>query len=585
MHVEFKTLKFKNVLSYGNRWTEIDFTSGLNLIKATNGSGKSAILDAINFCLFGKPFRNIKIGQLINKYNAKNLVVGMTFQINKDEYEIIRGLKPGIFKLARNGNEIDDLSSKRLNQEEIEKLLGINERLFKNIVGIAVTNNKPFLTMSIGDKRSLIESIFNIDVLSAMAREVKKRNTLNDSELRLKLSENKGIQTSIADNKSYIERINKYIEQFDETKKTTCENLQKSIGEYEKAISSIESNISKGNSAVEKLEAKVEPPSTEDFIKVSQEIGAAQNTEKTVTKNLKDIGEGAFCPLCGGELDEGHSVTHIKELKATLDKLKNEVLPRLIKQQAALNKKKEEYDALQQKINVIKQKVVAEQVKLKTNTQHLETLRKQLKTEQEKKCDFNTSDYEKKLVELEITAAKLGSEINEAEHRLKIDSKLIDILGDEGLRMYFFKKLLPILNKRINYYLKRFELPATLELNPMMEETITTGRFEQSYNQFSNGEKARIDMAILLSFFDISKMISNWSCSILFVDEVMDAGVDSNGTEQFLSTFYSIVSEEDKNVGIYIISHKLADVQINWSNVIEVQKKSMFSELKKGSEK
>ena len=139
MHVEFKTLKFKNVLSYGNRWTEIDFTSGLNLIKATNGSGKSAILDAINFCLFGKPFRNIKIGQLINKYNAKNLVVGMTFQINKDEYEIIRGLKPGIFKLARNGNEIDDLSSKRLNQEEIEKLLGtdnteeLKELLYENI--------------------------------------------------------------------------------------------------------------------------------------------------------------------------------------------------------------------------------------------------------------------------------------------------------------------------------------------------------------------------------------------------------------------------------------------------------------------
>ena len=148
--------------------------------------------------------------------------------------------------------------------------------------------------------------------------------------------------------------------------------------------------------------------------------------------------------------------------------------------------------------------------------------------------------------------------------------------------MFFFKKLLPILNSRINYYLKKFELSATLELDPSMNETIMTGRFEQSYNNFSGGEKARIDMAILLSFFDISKMISNWSCSLLFVDEVMDGGVDNNGIEQFLGTFYSLVTEQDKNIGIYIISHKLSDVQINWTNIIKVEKKSMFSELKVG---
>lgn len=134
MFVDFKRIKFKNILSYGNAYTTFDFHGGLNLIKASNGSGKSTILDAINFCLFGKPFRNIKMAQLVNKYNDKDMVVTMEFVIGADSYEITRGLKPALFELKKNGQIVNSLSSKKLNQEEIDKLIGINERLFKNIV-------------------------------------------------------------------------------------------------------------------------------------------------------------------------------------------------------------------------------------------------------------------------------------------------------------------------------------------------------------------------------------------------------------------------------------------------------------------
>lgn len=582
MHVEFQSIKFKNVLSYGNRMTELDFSSGLNLIKASNGSGKSTILDAINFCLFGKPFRNIKIGQLVNKYNKKGLLVNMKFKIGNDQYEITRGYKPDVFALSKNGNEIENMSSKRLNQEEIEKLLGINERLFKYIVGIAVTNSKPFLTMSIGDKRSLIESIFNIDVLSLMAREVKKRNSMNESDLRLKLTENNGLQTQVNDNNEYIKKIQKYIEQFDETKKATCAELERTISQYEEAIEKQKANVAKGNAAIKRQSTKSVLPSSEEMYKVNASIGAAEHSKKSIEKNLRDVGTGTFCPLCGAELDSGHAAEHIKELKAELKTLTEETLPGLIAEQQKLNEQKLVYDEAQSKINLIKQKVVAEQVKLSSNETQLGKLKTQLAAEQNKVCDFKTDEYKEKLKELNKRAEELAKNIAEVEHKITIDTKIIDILGDEGLRMFFFKKLLPILNSRINYYLKKFELSATLELDPSMNETIMTGRFEQSYNNFSGGEKARIDMAILLSFFDISKMISNWSCSLLFVDEVMDGGVDNNGIEQFLGTFYSLVTEQDKNIGIYIISHKLSDVQINWTNVIKVEKKSMFSELKVG---
>ena len=580
MHVEFQSIKFRNILSYGNKWTEMNFSSGLNLIKASNGSGKSTILDAINFCLFGKPFRNIKIGQLINKYNKKNLVVNMKFKIGLDQYEITRGIKPDVFMLSKNGEDIESMSSKRLNQEEIEKLLGINERLFKYIVGIAVTNSKPFLTMSIGDKRSLIESIFNIDVLSLMAKEVKKRNSMSESDLRLKITENTGVENSIKDNTDYIKKIEKYAEQFDENKKATCNELVRVIKQYEEAIEKQNGNIIKGNNAIEKASKDAVEPSTDEFIKINTELGAIQHTQKTIEKKLSKINDETYCPLCGAELDEGHAKKHIDELKTELAEIENIKLPKLLEEQKILNNKKKEYDEVQSKINLIKQKVVAEQVKLANNQTQLSKLKDQLETEKNKVCDFKVDDYKTKLSDLKERAKTLADEIEKIQHKIKVDTKIIDILGDEGLRMYFFKKLLPVLNNRINHYLKKFELSATLELDPSMNETIMTGRFEQSYNNFSGGEKARIDMAILLSFFDISKMISNWSCSLLFVDEVMDGGVDNNGIEQFLGTFYSIVSEQDKNIGIYIISHKLSDVQINWSNIIEIEKKSMFSELK-----
>lgn len=583
MFVKFEKLKFKNILSYGNKWTELDFSGGLNLIKAQNGSGKSTILDAINFCLFGKPFRNIKMGQLINKYNGKDLLVEMQFSVNNDKYKILRGLKPNVFELSKNGAMIDSLSSKRLNQDEIDKLIGINERLFKNIVGIAVTNNKPFLSMSIGDKRALIESIFNIDVLSMMGREVKKRDGLNKSEQRLKLAELSGLRSNEEDNKKYIEKIKEYIDKFDETKKKDEKNLMNSIDECEKNVKIQMKHIADGNAAIENLQNAVEQPSNEEFSKVSSEIGSTNHEIHAIKSTLEKIDGVAVCPICGEKLDDERAVSHFNELKERLRKINDEVLPCLLRKQEELNAKKKRFDEINERINFISRKVMDENIKYKSNMNHLSSLKAQLEICKNRVCDFDTTENQIKLDDLHKSIEKINEELKVLEHKILIDNKLIDILGDEGLRMYFFKKLLPIFNQRINHYLHKFELQVQIEFNPYMEEKITTGRFEQNYNQFSGGEKSRIDMAILLSFFDISKMISNWSCSILFIDEVMDAGVDVAGTEQFLSTLYNIVTENNKSLGIYLISHKLSDVQVNWNEVIEIEKKSLFSEMKKSS--
>lgn len=580
MFVDFKKIKFKNVLSYGNNWTELDFKSGLNLIKAQNGSGKSTILDAINFCLFGKPFRNIKMGQLVNKYNDANLMVTIEFSIGNVDYEITRGLKPTYFELKKNGQAIDNLSSKKLNQDEIDKLLGINERLFKNIVGIAVTNNKPFLSMSVGDKRALIESIFNIDVLSEMAKEVKKRNTVDKSEQRLKISEASGYTDRINDNESAMENIRLHIEKFEENRKAQIDQLQTEIDKFDKKIKKNLENIKIGEDKIAEMQITVNCPTDEEFSSLAKNIGIAEHEKSTITKTLKTIGDSKNCPICGSELDEGHAKEHIDKLKADLKVLEEQTIPNLKKLEEEYNDKRNQVKQNQDMITKISEKVKEELFNKTNYEKSINQLKGQIATIKEQVCDLSLGDYETKIADLKEHLEQINELIKTLNHRIEVDVKLIEILGDDGLRMYFFKQLLPILNQKINYYLQKFELPVTLEFDQYMNETINTGKFKQDYNQFSGGERCRIDMAILLSFFDISKIISNWSCSILFIDEILDSGVDQNGIEQFISTLYNIVTEENKDLGIHLISHKLTDVQVNWNRVIEVEKKSLFSELK-----
>lgn len=580
MYIEFKSLKFRNLLSYGNKLTTIDFHKGLNLIKAQNGSGKSSILDALNFVLFGKPFRNIKMNQLINKYNDKDLLVSVEFNIGNDEYEIIRGLKPNLFSLRKNGNEVDSLSSKKLNQEEIDKLLGINEKLFKNIVGIAVTNNKPFLSMSTGEKRMLIENIFNIDVLSEMNKEIKKRNTCEKTEQKLKITELDGYKNSIIDNQKYIKQINGYIDQFEENKAKEIANKTSELKENEEKIAKKIANIDIGNKKLEELTKNIIKIDEEKMTEISKTIGISEHERTRIKKTLSTIGQNKICPICNSELDEGHAKEHIDGLKEDLNKIENFVLPKLNSELKELENIKQEKIKNDRTIDVIKSKLIEEETNKKSIEKQIEKIKSEIKEIENKECNFSIQEYEEKLASLKDKEQKLNEEVEVLNHNLEINEVLLNILGDEGMKKYFFEKLLPILNQRINFYLKKFELPAELEFNNMMEEKIMTGKFEQSYNQFSGGERARIDMAILLSFFDISKIISNWSCSILFIDEVLDAGVDASGTEHFISTLYNIVTEDDRSLGIYLISHKLGEIQMNWNEVIEIEKKNMFSNLK-----
>ena len=580
MFVQFNKLRFKNILSYGNNFTEIDFSNGINLIRAPNGSGKSTILDALNFVLFGKPFRNIKLNRLINRINEKNLVTEIEFNIGFDKWKIVRGLKPTIFEIYKNDQVLDKLSSKKLNQAEIDKLLGINQKLFKNIVGVAVTNNKPFLSMPIWEKRELIENIFNIDVLAEMSKEVKRRKTLEQSEEKLKITESSALEKQINDNKKYISDMTQYIANFNTNNENDKANVISRIDELKNIISKNQKNIKVATDKIIELQEKTKvEPDTNAYSKTIKSLGISENEKKRIQKTLDQLKDNPLCPMCGSELSGEHAKKHIKELTEEIDRLTNTVIPKLKSEEDAYKALKKEYDANIAMIRNIEMRKSQEELSLKNSNGEINQCNKKLEEIDKRQCPFNLDEYKEKVKTLNEQLDELKKVITGLTHQIEIDKELIDILGDDGIKVYFFRKLIPILNQNINSYLKKFELPICLEFDEQMQETIINGRSDMEYDQFSGGEKTRIDMSVLLSFFNISRIISNWSCNLLFIDEILDGGIDKNGIEQFLATLYNIVSDNEKKLGIYLVSHKIDDVKIEINKTIEIKKKGLFSEI------
>ena len=554
MFVEFKKLSFCNIMSYGASGAEIDFQTGLNTIKAVNGSGKSSILDALTFVLFGKPYRDIKLSELVNTTNGKGLEVTCEFKIGTDLYMIRRGLKPAIFEIYKNGKEMDMLSTKKLNQDEIDKLLGINLRLFKNIVAVAVTNNKPFLSLPIGDKRALIENIFNIDVLGLMCKDVKKRKTVNNTELDLKTTERRGIINSIEDNESYIENMRQYIASFNEVKDTNLKTIQDNIDKYQKEIDKRSKNLVIAESKIKELTEEIGTiPDRSVGESLNLEIGKVQSIIDNINSTLSKLKKSRLCPVCNSPLDEGHARKHIEGMLAEKKTMEKETLPGLMEQYHAYS------DTVKTELNKAKQN---------------------LEKESSKVCPASVDSYVEKLNTLRTQCEELNKDIDTLTEKILIDTQLIKILGDDGIKSYFFKKLVKVLNKSVNEYLNKFELKnTTIEFDENMTETMMTNLVPRTYSSYSSGERTRIDMSILLAFFDISRQISNWSCNILFIDELLDQNIDQSGIEQFVSTLYNLIQLNKKKLGIYIISHKLNELKIQISSTIEIRKVHDYSIL------
>lgn len=531
--------------------------------------------------LFGKPYRSIKLGDLVNRFNGKDLEVQVEFEIDKDVYTISRGYKPAKFAITKNGQELNILSTKKLNQEEIDKLLGINYILFKNIVAVASTYNKPFLMLAAGERRTLVETIFNIYVIALMLKEVKSRTTINKTQQKLNVSNLTGLNEQKTSAEKFVNDTAKILQQFEINKQNALNKISSDIITAQSTIERCNKNISIADKKFVELQNKID--STEAVNELA-EINAKKNFAAgriaELDDNIAAMQVNTKCPICNSDLTGEHAAAHIKEIQEELYKqnsifLDNSRKIELEKLIADIKKNKSLYDTL-----VLKK---AEQVSLlntsKTDLKNYEN--EKVKTEASV-CDIDVQQYKDQLDSINARITSLSTEIDNLDKKMKMDSVLSDILSDDGIKTYFFEQLLPQLNCQVNKYINAFGLQVTLEFDKSLEAKIQQGKYECEYMGFSNGERARIDMAILLSFFDISRNISNWSCNVLFIDEVMDNGVDSDGIESFIATLYNVVTGNlnKHDIGIYLISHKLTNTDVAWDSVVNIVKTNRFSELK-----
>ena len=531
--------------------------------------------------LFGKPYRSIKLGDLVNRFNGKDLEVQVEFEIDKDVYTISRGYKPAKFAITKNGQELNILSAKKLNQEEIDKLLGINYILFKNIVAVASTYNKPFLMLAAGERRTLVETIFNIYVLALMLKEVKSRTTINKTQQKLNVSNLTGLNEQKTSAEKFANDTAKILQQFEINKQNTLNKISSDISAAQSTIERCNKNISIADKKFVELQNKID--STEAVNELA-EINAKKNFAvgriAELDDNIAAMQVNTKCPICNSDLTGEHAAAHIKEMQEELYEqnsifLNNSRKIELEKLIADIKKNKSLHDTL-----ILKK---AEQVSLlntsKTDLKNYEN--EKVKTEANV-CDIDVQQYKDQLDSINARITNLSTEIDNLDKKMKMDSVLSDILSDDGIKTYFFEQLLPQLNCQVNKYINAFGLQVTLEFDTSLEAKIQQGKYECEYMGFSNGERARIDMAILLSFFDISRNISNWSCNVLFIDEVMDNGVDSDGIESFISTLYNVVTGNlnKHDIGIYLISHKLTNSDVAWDSVVDIVKTNRFSELK-----
>lgn len=583
MKLHFENAKFKNILSFGNKFTKINFNAGLNLITGNNGSGKSsALLDTLSFCLFGQPYRKINIEDLVNRKNKKNLEVTYTFWINNDKFSITRGLKPKKLIIIKNDIPINILSTKGLVQNEIDKIIGINYKLFKQIISLSINYNEPFLKLSIPKKREIIEQIFSIDVFAEMSKIIKTE--IKDLKIKIDTSKNVNdiLKQSISFNDNNIKQLEKTENTFEQNKKKEIDNINLEITNYKNKILELKENgrilLTQNIDIIDNREELENQKS-----KIISEIAEYNVKLKSIEDNINFLNKYDTCPNCNNKISKEYKQINIKnnnnikiEYK-TLIKSHNETLLKI----------KNDIDDIEHKI--YRQEIKKNNIKtLKEKIINLNSLLKNCnnrkKIIQDRKFEFDINKAKEDIENEKLKYNNNKIKIKQDEKDLNYRKIIIETLSDTGIKSFIFKEMIPILNHNINEYLTLFELPMFIEFDKYMKETIkiiNNKSDNTSYYCFSEGEKRRIDMSILLSFISIKKSLSMWNCNLLIIDELFDSSIDEIGLQKIIDSLNNMINNKNK-LGIYIISHRIKKEYFSqFEFLMEINKKlNGFSEIK-----
>jgi DNA repair exonuclease SbcCD ATPase subunit len=568
----FEKVRWKNLLSTGNSFTEIQLNKSPNtLIVGNNGSGKSTVLDALCFGLFGKPFRKINKPNLLNSINQQQCVVEVEFTIGKKQYKIIRGIKPNVFEIYLNGSLLNQDAASRDYQEVLEKsILKLNYKSFTQVVILGSASFVPFMQLSSSDRRTIIEDLLDIQIFSTMNGVVKDRMSIIKEETlktkyEMELSDEKiklqkeAIEEHKRHNDAEIEKKQEEVNQSNEQ----VTKLNKDIGLIQKHIDVLNSKIAdklateKKSSKLLQLESKLE------------------SRLKKLDKEEKFYEENHDCPTCKqGIADEFRrsQLTGINQTKGEIGVAVKDIETQI----ETTSKRLEEIQKIVKHIQDHNNEIVKHNSTISAIHTYISKTQREIKTLSEKKDSLESENAKLKELreELKVLVTK-QEELSTQKHYLDYATNL---LRDTGIKTKIIKQYLPIMNKLINKYLVAMDFFVNFNINENFEETIKSRhRDDFAYANFSEGEKMRIDLALLFTWRQIAKLKNSTNTNLLILDEVFDSSLDNVGTEEFLKLIHDMGHETN----VFVISHKGDILFDKFRSVIKFEKKNNFSQVVK----
>ena len=565
----FKTIKWKNFLSTGNQYTEVDFTlNSTNLIVGTNGAGKSTILDALTFSLFGRPFRKINKPQLINTVNEKDCIVEVEFTIGTTEWKVVRGIKPNIFEIHRNGEVLDQASASVDQQKWLEQtVLKMNYKSFTQIVILGSSTFVPFMQLPAAHRREVIEDLLDIKIFSSMNMVIKEKIRQIREEVKTLELKKESLFDKVEMQRNFIEELenrgNAKIN--DNQKKIT--NLDAEVDIYMRENSSLEESIFKYIKEQEEVTGAVDK-----LRKLGNLKGKISQKVLTITTEHKFFTENAVCPTCTQEIDETfrlHRITDAqnkaKELQSGYQELE-ETIKAEEERERQFNILSKEITKLTHEVSQNNTKISGCQRQIRDFESEIQTLTNQLK---------NKNTEHEKLESFRETLQKTYDELAVKKDSINYYDFAYGLLKDGGVKSKIIKKYLPLINQQVNRYLQMMDFYINFTLDEEFNETVQSPIHEDfSYASFSEGEKMRIDLALLFTWREVAGFKNSVNTNLLILDEVFDSSLDGFGTEEFLK----IIKYTIKDANIFVISHKTG-LDDKFDNVIKFEKVKGFSRI------
>jgi len=540
------------------------------LVSGENGAGKSTMLDAITFALFGKSFRGINLPLLVNSINERDCEVEIEFSLGRDDYKIIRGIKPKKFEIYKNGEMLDqDSKSKDYQKILEEQILKMTYKSFCQVVILGSSNYVPFMKLSTKDRRLVVENLLDIDVFSVM-------NTLVRGRLQMAKEYIKDIDHKIELTKEKVDAKQKLIETLERKSSDNIDKYKSDIEESKTQIAELQEEVETHQNIIAKLLEDVEDKDkvSKELLKMESIEKQLKNKVKEIEKNIKFYRENDTCPSCKQDIDDTHKEEVFKE-RGDKKKEIEESIDTLADSIRDIETKLNDINAILEDVQKAEREVSGKQNQISASNQYVGKLQDNIQSAQSESTDVQDARDELNvfLGEGKAHIADRKEKV-EDKHYYEIASMM---LKDNGIKAKIIKHYLPIMNQLINKYLGDMDFFCKFILDETFVETIKSRhRDEFTYHSFSEGERLRIDLSLLLAWREIARLKNSVNCNLLILDEVFDSSLDAVGTEEFLK----LLKTFGNRANVFVISHKSDTMTDKFDEHIVFEKKNNFSKIK-----